>query len=385
MLIALILLALYMSILTLKCGLALIALRTTQTRGGGVDDAIASQITVAQPILSGDPNLPIVLRRQLEGLPPEVEFIWLIDEADTEGRRIATELAAEFKQVHVEYCPPCAIDENPKTFKLSRALNKCRRRWFVVLDDDTEIAKESLVVAVESLAESQLYTGLPAYSVPDSGWGRLVAHFVNSHSILTYLPPLVFAEPMSLNGMFYVVETERLRSVGGFDPLLHELCDDYALHRYVTKQGWKVTQGATFQRVSTSVDSFRSYWRLMHRWLVFSLLLTRDQALSRKIYLVTMLALPPLLLLVAVPLSLVHPISALVMACALVVRHSLLRGMQVVAGMPLERFGFGLSLCAELFQPFQMASALWDSSIVWRGQRIRLRGGFRFELCSETP
>ncbi|MEL6110773.1 MAG: glycosyltransferase [Planctomycetota bacterium] len=210
-------------------------------------------------------------------------------------------------------------------------------------------------------------------------WGGLLAHFVNSQSITTYLPPLLLFRPMSLNGMFYVLEAAKLRSIGGFAPILNGLCDDYALHRHVTANRWTVTQGVTFQRVSTSIDSFAEYWRMMHRWMVFGILLARDQSIQRQAYLVMMLALPPFLLLVAIPLAMLHWLSAVAFLLVIVMRHCLLIALRRFAGAPSDRFGFVASLLAELLQPFQTLSALLNSSIVWRGRRIRLHKGLRFE------
>ena len=383
--IAFILLALYAAILALKCILALLVLRRQKPRHPGtLEPSETSQITIAQPILSGDPELPNVLRRQLEALPIEIEFLWLIDELDAEGQRIGIALAEHFPRVTIDLCPQCASDQNPKTFKLQRALQKTQRRWLVVLDDDTEIGIESLAAALDALERSQLYTGLPTYRVPAGWWGRLLAHFVNSQSILTYLPPLTLFPPMSLNGMFYAFEAEKLRSIEGFEPIMTELCDDYALHRHVTSHGWSVVQGITFQNVSTSVNSFSEYWKMMHRWMVFGLLLARDQSLARQAYLVAMLSLPPILLLAAIPFALTNVISAIALATALVARHMMLVAMQRAAAMPRVPFGFVLSILSELLQPLQTLSAMFNSSIVWRGRRIRIREGLRFETTHSS-
>ena len=380
MIVSLVLLSVYVAILLIKHGLARSILRRdAKELERPMDESLASQVVIVQPILTGDPNLPSVLRRQLESLPRAVQYVWLIDETDAEGQRLGVELAREFPQASVESCPPCKADENPKTFKLARALELVNRRWFVVLDDDTEIDAQTLGAAIEALNHTQLYTGLPVYRVPSGWWGSLVAHFVNSQSILTYLPPLAFFQPMSLNGMFYLVEAEALKSIGGFDPIRHELCDDYALHRHVVAHGWKVTQGVRFQRVSTSVDSFGEYWRLMNRWMVFGLLLARDQPVPRRLYLVTMLALPPVLLLIALPFAAFHVGSLVALVFVLLIRHLLLVRLHRFANMPRERFGFFASVLSELLQPLQIVAAVFKRSIEWRGRRIRLRDGLRFE------
>src|SRR5262245_11456623 len=48
----------------------------------------SAEVTVLQPILSGDPDLEAALRANLESARPEVHFLWLIDEGDAEAARI---------------------------------------------------------------------------------------------------------------------------------------------------------------------------------------------------------------------------------------------------------------------------------------------------------
>ncbi len=78
--------------------------------------------------------------------------------------------------------------------------------------------------------------------------------------------------------MFYVVHTELMQKTGGFTPLFHELCDDYAVRRHARNIILGVFQGITPQIVETSVRNRQHYFAMMHRWMLFATLLIKDQS-----------------------------------------------------------------------------------------------------------
>ncbi|MCC9598960.1 glycosyltransferase [Stieleria sp. JC731] len=344
----------------------------------------SSQFAIAQPILSGDPLLRETLRKNVESLPDEVRFIWLVDQQDSEGIRIAEDLAQSFPQVFIERCPASGPDVNPKTFKLQRALAITDRRYFVVLDDDTIVGPDALVAAEDSLKNHGLYTGLPVYRPARNFWGKLVTQFVNNNSVVTYLPLLNFMPPLSINGMFYVVDAAAMRQVGGFVPIMSELCDDYAMKKFACQSGWTIQQGVSFQSVGTSVSRFEQYWQLMHRWFLFSLLLVKDQTLIVQGCLLVLLGLPPILLFVGIVLGCGSFWGIVAVAATLVLRQVLLMLTQKRVVVPLERFYPILSILSELMQPIHTASSMLRPTIIWRSRRIRLTRGQGFRVVEEN-
>ncbi|MCD0461926.1 glycosyltransferase [Roseiconus lacunae] len=344
---------------------------------------LAERIVIVQPILGGDPRLEETLRYNVESLPTDVAFLWLVDEDDKIGSEVASNLAGSRTNIKVIVCPPAADDINPKTFKLGIALQLADRSLFAVLDDDTTIDISSLNAAAESLSEYGLYTGLPLYRPAEHLWGKLVTQFVNNNSVLTYLPLLNFADPMSINGMFYVVNTTAMKRHGGFSTIRHELCDDYAMKKLATNAGWKIRQGITYQFVSTSVETFGQYWGLMHRWFLFSLLLVKDQRRLVQAALVTLLGLPPILLLVASILAIVSVWGWSVWCAGLVIRHVLLAYSRKCARTPSVYFNPILSVVSELLQPIHMIHAVLSSKIQWRSRRIHVRSGMSFQVIED--
>jgi ceramide glucosyltransferase len=344
--------------------------------------AQASQIVIAQPILGGDPNLENTLRQNVDQVPSGIQFLWLVDETDPIGSKVAHSIAGDNDNVVVMVCSSANSNENPKTAKLQLALDATEHKYFVVLDDDTVIGESSLAKMVARLESFDLYTGLPVYRSANTIWGNLVAQFVNNNSVLTYLPLLNFCPPLSINGMFYGVDSEKLKQIGGFRPILNELCDDYALKKYVCSKGWRIKQGLSFQSVSTTVPSFSQYFQIMHRWFVFTIMLIKDQSFSIQVCLAVLLGLPAMLLLTSITVLAwtASWFSIVVLSFGLVTRQWTLLLVQKSAKAPDHSFRPGLSLIAELLQPFQSSLALMFPSIRWRGQKIRIKGNQKFEI-----
>lgn len=374
-------LVLYLGLLGAK---AYLSLRAAAQAPHGICDQ--TTLTVLQPILSGDPALEQTLQHNLKVAPPWANFLWLIDETDTVARQLAQTLIEETDHaVQVILCPAVPPRVNPKAFKLEYALAQVNTPYLAVLDDDTQLETNTLGIGLFRLQEGELFTGLPYYLKGTTGWSELTAHFVNNNSILTYLPLLNFFSPLSLNGMFYIIKTATLQSMGGLTPILYDLCDDYALAKLVKQHQSRIIQGITPVAIQTSVADARSYGTLMHRWFVFAQTLVFDQPLPIQALLLLCLGLPPLLLWLSL-LSLFTPyLGALCLLGVLLIRHGTIRHLHHKIFARSVDFSFGMSLISELLQPFHLVHALVDHRIRWRNRLIQVEknGTFSYqEPCS---
>ena len=338
-------------------------------------------VTILQPILSGDPFLEEDLRHNINTVTGQVQFLWLVDEDDAEGRRITELLTNETHgKVTVLLCPPLSETVNPKTFKLQLGLQEVNTEYVAVLDDDTRLDVDNIGKAIYCLHSCDLYTGLPIYSPGKGLWSALVAQFVNNNNIMTYLPLLPLTEPLSLNGMFYVIRTSGLRDLGGFSSIQTKLCDDYALAKLVTSSGGKIRQGITPQYLRTSVENGGQYFRLMHRWFVFAQVLVTDQSVFTQLLLFVLLGLPPFLLWLSIISVLCGWWGVIALGSVLLIRHCIIRLLQRVVFAKLPGFSWWLSILAELLQPIHLLHALIQKTIRWRSRTIRVSGdgGFRY-------
>lgn len=337
------------------------------------NDEVFERVTVLQPILGGDPFLAEALQANLRNASNDTQFVWLLDEDDAAGRAVAEPIAvANPERVRLVWCSPCPAGINPKLHKLNLALPDVTTEYVAVLDDDTMLSPNHLPRAIASLATCDLYTGLPRYAPGDNLWSRLVAHFVNNNSILTYLSMQDWTGPLTINGMFYVLRTETLRSVGGFEPILDQLCDDYSLFKLVRQRGLRIRQGVTSQLLQTSISGSRHYLRQMHRWFLFANVLVLDQSIPIQVLLVILLGLPPLLLWGSMLCLAGGWMGVAVVVGLLVTRHSILRLLHRRFFTEPPRFSVSLSLLSELLQPIHLLHACLSRVITWRSRRIRV-------------
>ncbi len=363
------------SLTALRIGLAVRFLardrKETGASGPGFDE---SRVTVMQAILSGDPTLRRNLEENLRH-HPEARFLWLIDEDDSVAREIAREIGEDSDRVEVLLAPPPPQGRNPKVFKLVLGLPRVKGDWLAVLDDDTVLPPGALARAGLALNRGDLATGLPYYHPEGSLASRLVAAFVNSNALVTYLPILAFRAPVTINGMFYLTRKETLERLGGFAAIEEKLCDDYELARLYLRAGLRIVQTTVIHPISTTVRGTADYVRILRRWMVFANHLFREAIDPLMIVLVVIPALMPLLLLIlagfagraAVGMTLA---GLLIKAAAMAaLRRRAIGSRETVSGIALE-------VIADLLQPFHAATALIrPGSIRWRSRSIEVTDG----------
>ncbi len=231
-------------------------------------------VSIVQPILSGDPTLATSLAASLRfrsSYPRE--WLWLVDEDDAEGRRVCARLLAEHPQAEVRLLlvPPPAPTENPKTAKLIVGARVAHGAILCVLDDDTRLPDDALEQCLPylDLPGVGLAFGLPYYVSFDGLWSALVSSFVNSNSLLTYVPAAMLAAPTTINGMFYALRRDVLEGLGGFGGLEGIAADDFAVAQRLRAGGYRLAQTPLRHAISTTVTGPEHYWRLMQRWLIF--------------------------------------------------------------------------------------------------------------------
>ena len=367
----------YLAVLVSKLALAIRSAR----RAEKFSPCGFADVTVLLPVVSGDPRLGEILRTSLRALDG-AEFIWLVDEDDAPARELCAQLQREFPSAltRIALTPPPPDGHNPKLHKLAFVEREIRTRVVIVLDDDTAPTPAAGAALLGALPRCELATGLPFYLDGPGIGTRLVTQFVNNQAILTYLPLLAFHPPITINGMFYAMETAKLRALGGFAPQVGHVTDDFAMARLILNTGGRIEQTAEPHFIATTVSDAGHYVRLMHRWFVFASLLLRAQPLRWRFIILGLHGLPPLLLWLAFVASLLAPDGRAWSALAALVigRAAMILAVQrIVAGRTAH--APVLSLCAELLQPFHLAHAACQRTILWRRRRIRVRADDDFD------
>jgi ceramide glucosyltransferase len=231
-------------------------------------------ISILQPILSGDPTLWKCLAANLTMQTNHfTEFIWLVDDNDDEGIEGCKSLITKFsdKNIKLIILPPPPQHVNPKTFKLLKGLNLAANDLIAVLDDDTILPDGGLDKTARFLEKQDagIAFGLPYYVNFSNLWSGLTSCFVNSNSLFTYIPYTFFSEPITINGMYYMLKKSVFQEVVASFEIEKELTDDYAIAQAVKKKGYTLIQTPVCHGISTQVSSFSHYLRLLQRWFIF--------------------------------------------------------------------------------------------------------------------
>ncbi|MEO8287540.1 MAG: glycosyltransferase [Chloroflexota bacterium] len=350
----------------------------------------AAPVSIIQPILSGDPTMPACLEQNLRMRTVyPVEFIWMVDEDDSEGVRICRELIALYpeRDIRLHLMPPPGERENPKMIKLIEGARLAMGSIICVLDDDTQLPDGGLEQCLPYLDTPGvgLAFGLPYYVNFSNLWSSLVSYFVDSHSLLTYVPYTMLTEPFTINGMFYAIRRDVLDKVGGFEGLQSTLADDFAVAQRFREHGYRLAQTPLLHGISTQVNDPRHYLSLIQRWFIFpreSLLRHlgwRDRAILYGLGMVP--ALFPLLLVS----SLLRKPTVEKAAYALLyfgysyrvfaqINHDHLRN-----AAPVER-SWWVPVIQTLFPLQLLAALLSPKRIMWRGHAMQVEkgGGFKF-------
>lgn len=347
-------------------------------------------VSLLQPILSGDPHLATCLRANLNAPSSyKREWLWLIDDDDQVAQQLCYELQAEYtdQTIRIISLPAPAERVNPKTFKLIAGLQQAQGQIICVLDDDTSLPAYGLEQCLPWLDQSGvgLAFGLPYYRSFDNAWSSLVALFVNSNSLLTYVPYSQVSEPFTINGMFYAMRREVLEQLHGFAGLEHILADDFAVAQRVKLAGLRLQQTSMRHSIRTTVTNAQRYRSLIQRWFIFpreSLL--RHLNLRERSLMFCLAIMPTLFPLILAIVTVLRPSQRQRWFAASYTLLGLLSFIQIdqhYLEQATPRRYWLLVPCLELLIPVQLIQALLaPQRIVWRGHVMDVEkgGAFRF-------
>ena len=336
-------------------------------------------VTVLQPILGGDPALFYCLETNLKNAPL-AQFIWLLDENDEEGINAAKRaiLSGGATNVELQINPAPPKNLNPKMWKLALGIKSVRTEFLAFLDDDTMLPKDSLSKCAAIADRGNLVTGLPIYSSHKNILSRLVSGFVNSSSIITYLPTSYFKMSNTINGMFSTMRSNDIK-LNDFESIMSGATDDYALAKIFKNKGLGIAQTIVTHPIITTISSFPHYNSLMKRWMVFArIYLCENLNLSLSLLIVVPSILPLLLILTAVaidPLFFI-PVTFFVM----LIKAMMLKILRSRLGFQTKKVDMFFEIIAEIISPFYfLLASIHHDKITWRKSNFILSQSGKIE------
>jgi ceramide glucosyltransferase len=246
----------------------------------------------------------------------------------------------------------------------------------------------ALRTLVRELAQSHAGAtfGLACYTDWRTPWSSLMSAFVNANALLSYIPLTYMAEPFTITGHCFALRRAVFEAAGGFEGMGRRLDDDHELARRLRRIGLRSVQTAMIYDVENRFDSARAYAAQIKRWFVFprqALL----PSLTRREQVVSFVG------------SIGNLLPGMIGLLALLTRRRAALG---ALGASLGLFGAvylwcearylgrrtplrGLALLpvVALVTPLQVAMALLASDEVeWRGQRLRVHRGGKFDVLN---
>jgi len=345
-------------------------------------------VSILQPILSGDPTLFTGLEKNLVTQTRySLEFLWLVDEDDIEAQRICQTLIESHPEKHARIIliPPPGIYQNPKMVKLIQGAQLAHGDVLCVLDDDTRLPDCGLETCLPylDLPDVGIAFGLPYYVSFGNFWSRLVAYFVNSHSLMSYVPYAMLTWPVTVSGMFYAIRREVLDQIGGFNGLENILADDFAIAQRMRYHGFRLAQTPLRHSISTWVGSSRGYLSLIQRWFIFPRESMLRHLKGREQIIFYALALLPVFFpWLALFISMLVPALWFVALVYFAYDYLIFAHLNLayLSKAPPWTHSYWVPLLSILL-PFQVLAALTaPQRIIWRGHVMQAEpgGGFKF-------
>ena len=349
-------------------------------------------VTLLQPITRGAGHLPRALRsRFMLDYPGPMEHILICDVADRPSRdavdRLILDAPDALNSVVVEVAPDAGQIAS-KVSKLDAGLVHAHGEILVFVDDDVTVPPEALRVLVRHLLQPGVGAtfGLARYTTWHDLPSSLMSAFVNANALLSYIPLSYLADPFTITGHCYALSRDTFAAVGGLAGMAGRIDDDHELARRIRAHHLHAVQTPLIYDVDNRLPALRDYAAQMKRWFVIpreTLLpgLSRWERTASAVGSIGTFV-PALQALVALA-SGTRPATralgrCLALFCA-VYAWCDLRHLDRVT--PPGRWP--LVPLSAVIAPWQIAAALLGSAkVTWRGQRLRIARGGRFQVLS---
>lgn len=345
-------------------------------------------ISLVQPITRNENNLLAVLTARARLVyPGRMQQILVYDAQDQESLALIQQVRSQFSGWQPLIIPLQSPDDAiaSKPIKMTAGLQPADGEIICFIDDDILLPPDGLQVLARylTLPEVGAVFGLACYTNWQDAWSGLMSAFVNSNALLTYIPFTFIMDPYTVTGHCFAMRRRDLDASGGLAGLHERLDDDHELARRIRRLNLRLCQTPLIYQVDNRLPSWRAYSIQMKRWFVFPrqtmlpYLTPQEQAITLLSSLFNLL--PGVLLILAV-----ISWSSLVWLCWAVclgvftLVYVLEEHQFAPARTPLTRFP--LVWLSGMLAPFQVLWALFSNDeIEWRGQRLRILRGGRFE------
>lgn len=208
----------------------------------------APPVTILMPLCGDEPGLYARLRALCEqDYPAPVQIMCAVHDANDPAIAAVARVAADMPRADIAWQIDSRLHgRNLKMSNLMNAVGHARHDVLVMIDSDIIVSSNHLSRVVEELhrpnvgAVTCLYTGVASGGL----WSRMAAKSTNLH----FLPSVIvgmsarLAEPCF--GSTIALTRATLEQIGGLEPFVDHLWDDYAIGQAVRAAGLEVKVSA---------------------------------------------------------------------------------------------------------------------------------------------
>jgi ceramide glucosyltransferase len=304
----------------------------------------------------------------------EYEVLFGASDPEEPALALVAELQAEFpaRQLRVVHCPQ-QLGLNGKVSNLVQMLPQARYDYVLINDSDILVQPDYLQRVMSPFADAKvgMTTTLYRARAGQTVWSKIEALGISTD----FAGGVLVARELEGGirfGLGATIATTKavLEKIGGLQPLVDYLGDDYELGARAAQAGYRIELANVVVETALPDYSFAQFWKHQLRWARN----VKDRRPAQYIGLVVSFALPWALLAVVAAPGAIWTWLVLVVTLAARLTSAFICGKSVLRDQQLSRDGWLI--------PFRdiVALAIWiasfaGNSVEWRGYKFRLRNG----------
>lgn len=337
-------------------------------------------IDLIQPLTHGVFDLAKTLQQRLNlSYAGQLQHYWIVDQADSQILAVCSALQRKHPEQHITIIQvaPDWGQRASKLVKLQAALAQANSEVLWFIDDDVTLPIDGLSQGLPYVFQPQVGAifGLACYVNWRNLPSALMSNFVNANALPSYIGLAALTEPYTITGHQFALQRHIFEQIGGFSGMQGRIDDDHELARRVQAHDLRNLQTPLIYQVDNYFVNLPAYSQQMQRWFTIPRVLMLPYLSQRDQFVTSMSSLaqpiPTILGLASIRQPKLRP---WLLACLLA--QLSLHGWQIRRYCQAKApwWAWPLSMLGTLLDPLLMLwGLLGDDTIVWRGERIRLR------------
>ena len=227
-------------------------------------------VSILKPLKGVDPGMWESFCTHCEQEYPQYQLIFGVSDPSDPAIEIVRKLKAKYPHLPIELimCDR-VLGTNIKVSNLVQMLPAARYELLLVNDSDVRVPSDYLRKVIAPLADPAvglvtcLYRGVAGPSV----WSRLEALGISTDFVPGVLSARFLEKGLHFGlGSTLAFRRRDLEAIGGFEPLLDYLADDYELGRRIAATGKRIELSAATVTTFLPAYTLRQFFRHQLRW-----------------------------------------------------------------------------------------------------------------------